>query len=195
MAEELKGRQIGDDCPEAEVDGAYFGGHIRPANKAEDRVVRRLAKHQTSKRKVVVVLRERGGETLPGVFKSESHALSWIESRVVKSTVLHADDAPAWNDLHSRFEVKRIDHQEAYSLDGVSTNMALLQPPAPWRDGAPSLHRWPLSPPVCAGSRLARRQPPRSERRAGATGRETGVGSEGVSGLLWQRHIIGTVSD
>lgn len=105
MAEELKGRQIGDDRPEAEVDGAYFGGHIRPANKAEDRIDRRLAKHQTGKRKVVVVLRERGDETLPGVFKSESHALSWIKSRVVKGTVLHADDAPAWNDLHARFEV------------------------------------------------------------------------------------------
>ncbi len=30
-----------------EVDGAYFGGHIRPANLAEDRIDRRLAQHQT----------------------------------------------------------------------------------------------------------------------------------------------------
>jgi transposase-like protein len=124
MAEEMKGRQIGDDRPEAEVDGAYFGGHIRPANKAEDRVDRRLAKHQTGKRKVVVVIRERGGETVPGVFKSESHALSWVAHRVAKGTVLHADEAPAWNDLHARFEMKRIDHQQAYSLDGASTNWA-----------------------------------------------------------------------
>ena len=120
----MKGRQIGDDRPEAEVDGAYFGGHIRPANKAEDRVDRRLAKHQTGKRKVVVVIRERGGETLPGVFNSEGHALSWIRSRVAKGTVLHADEAPSWNDLHARFEMKRIDHQTAYSLDGASTNWA-----------------------------------------------------------------------
>ena len=124
MSEEMKGRQIGDDRPEAEVDGAYFGGHIRPANKAEDRVDRRLAKHQTGKRKVVVVIRERGGETLPGVFNSEGHALSWIRSRVAKGTVLHADEAPSWNDLHARFEMKRIDHQIAYSLDGACTNQA-----------------------------------------------------------------------
>ena len=124
MAEEMKGRQIGDDRAEAEVDGAYFGGHIRPANKAEDRIDRRLAKHQTGKRKVVVVIRERGGETLPGVFKSESAALAWIKHRVAKGTVLHADEAASWNDLHARYEMKRIDHQKAYSLDGACTNWA-----------------------------------------------------------------------
>jgi transposase-like protein len=106
MAEEMKGRQIGDDRREASVDGAYFGGHIRPANKAEDRIDRRLAKHQTGKRKVVVVIREHGGETLPGVFKSEAAALSWVKHRVNRDTVLHADEAPAWNDLHARFEMK-----------------------------------------------------------------------------------------
>lgn len=124
MAEELKGRQIGDDRPEAEVDGAYFGTYVRPANLKEDRVDRRLRKNYSKNRKVVVVIRERGGETLPGVFKSESQALSWIKHRVVKGTVLHADEASSWNDLHTRFEVKRIDHQQAYSLDGASTNQA-----------------------------------------------------------------------
>lgn len=124
MAEELRGRQIGDDVAEASVDGAYFGGHIRPANLAEDRIDRRLAKHQTGKRKVVVVLREHGGETLPGVFKSESEALDWIKRRVEKGTVLHADEASSWNSLHARYEMKRIDHQKAYSLDGACTNWA-----------------------------------------------------------------------
>jgi hypothetical protein len=37
------------------------------------------------------VIREKGGETLPGVFKSESDALSWVRSRVEPGTVLHAD--------------------------------------------------------------------------------------------------------
>lgn len=50
MAEELKGREIGDDRKEASVDGAFFGGHIRPANLKKDRVDRRLAKHQTGMR-------------------------------------------------------------------------------------------------------------------------------------------------
>jgi hypothetical protein len=124
MSEEMKHRQIGDDRPEAEVDGAYFGGYVKPANKAEDRKDRRLRINQSGKRKVVVVIRERGGETLPGVFKSEHEALSWVAKRVRKGTVLHADEAPAWNDLHARFELKRIDHQSAYSIDGVHTNNA-----------------------------------------------------------------------
>jgi hypothetical protein len=33
---------------------------------------------QTGKRQVVVVMRERGGSTLPAVFRSESAALGWI---------------------------------------------------------------------------------------------------------------------
>lgn len=124
MAEDMKGRVIGDDRPEAEVDGAYFGGYVKPSNLREERVDRRLRKNMSGKRKVVVVIRERGGETLPGVFQSESQAVSWIKSRVVKGTTLHADEASSWNDLHARFEVKRINHEEAYSLDGACTNQA-----------------------------------------------------------------------
>jgi transposase-like protein len=124
MAEELKGRTIGDDHPEASVDGGYFGGYIKPANLAENRIDRRLVRNQTGKRKVVVVIREHGGETLPGVFKSEGAAVSWIKSRVKPGTVLNADEASTWNLLHTRFEVKRINHQEAYSRDGACTNWA-----------------------------------------------------------------------
>lgn len=124
MAEEMKGRTIGDDHNEASVDGAYFGGHLRPANLKENRIDRRLARNQNGKRKCVVVIREHGGETLPGVFASEGAAMAWIKSRVAKGTTLNADEAPHWNDLHNRFEVKRINHQEAYSLDGACTNWA-----------------------------------------------------------------------
>ena len=58
-----------------------------------------------------------GHEPAPGVFKS--HALARVRHRVAKGTVLHADGAPTWNDLHARYETKRIDHQQAYSLDGT----------------------------------------------------------------------------
>jgi hypothetical protein len=82
--------------------------YVKPASLKEHGVDRRLAKNQSGKRKVVVVIRERGGETLPGVFKTEGQALSWVRSRVVKGTVLHADEASIWNDLHARYEMKRI---------------------------------------------------------------------------------------
>src|ERR1700733_8946301 len=47
MAEEFKGRKIGGEGKVAEVDGAYFGGYIRPANFREHRIDRRLARNQT----------------------------------------------------------------------------------------------------------------------------------------------------
>jgi len=40
---------------EVEVDGAYFGGYVRPENRKEDRKDRRLRENQTGKRRVVVV--------------------------------------------------------------------------------------------------------------------------------------------
>ena len=126
MAEELKGRVIGGDGKSAEVDSAYFGGYVKPANRREDRIDRRLSENQSGKRKAVIVIRERGGNTLPAVFPSESHALSFIRSRIEKGTTVHADESANWNDLHARYEMKRINHQEAYSQDGACTNWAEL---------------------------------------------------------------------
>jgi len=72
----------------------------------------------------VVVIREQGGNSVPAVFGTESQAAAFIRARVAKATVLNADEAAAWDGLHERFEVKRINHQEAYSLDGACTNWA-----------------------------------------------------------------------
>lgn len=124
MALEMKGRVIGDDHLEASVDGAYFGGYVKPANLREDRKDRRLWKNQSGKRQCVVIVREHGGQSLPAVFKTEGAALAWIKSRVQPGTVLNADEAPSWNGLHSKFEMKRINHEEAYSLNGACTNWA-----------------------------------------------------------------------
>ncbi|KAF0174544.1 MAG: transposase [Alphaproteobacteria bacterium] len=124
MAAEMKGRMVGGEGQVVETDGAYFGGHVRPANLRKDRVDRRFRKNQNGKRKVVVIVRERGGETLPGVFRSEAQALGFIKARVRKDTLVQADEATSWDALHARFEMKRINHQEAYSFDGACTNWA-----------------------------------------------------------------------
>lgn len=124
MAEELRGRVVGGEGKVAEVDGGYFGGYSKPANMKENRRDRRLGRNQTGKRKVVVVVRERGGNSVPAVFKSESQAAYFIRARIAKGTVVNADEANSWDHLHDRFEVKRINHQEAYSLDGACTNWA-----------------------------------------------------------------------
>jgi transposase-like protein len=124
MAAELKGRTIGGDGKVAEVDAAYFGGYVKPANLAANRKDRRFAMNQSGKRKALIVIRERDGHSLPAVFRSEAQALNFIRSRIAKGTIVNADESPNWNELHARFEMKRIDHQEAYSLDGACTNMA-----------------------------------------------------------------------
>ena len=82
MAEEMRGRVVGGEGKVAEVDGGYFGGYIKPANKKEKRVDRRFAVNQNGKRKVVVIVRERGGNSVPAVFGSESQASAFIRSRV-----------------------------------------------------------------------------------------------------------------
>lgn len=107
-----------------EVDGAYFGGHVRPANHVEDRVDRRKAMHQTGKRKVVVTMRERDGSTLTHVFKSEAEAVPAIAARVEAGSTVHADEASHWDALHSHFLTKRINHSENYSDGEACTNQA-----------------------------------------------------------------------
>jgi transposase-like protein len=118
-------QQTGDKLAgEVEVDGGYFGGHIRPANYRENRVDRRRAKYQTGKRRVVVVMRERKGRTLPFVFKSEAQSVAAIANRVDANAIVHADEAAHWDALHMRFLTKRINHQEAYSDGEACTNQA-----------------------------------------------------------------------
>lgn len=83
-----------------------------------------LSTRPAGKRQVVVVVRERNGKSLQAVFRNEADALGFIRSRVNRGTTLYADEAGSWNDLHSRFEMFRINHQEAYS-DGIAcTNEA-----------------------------------------------------------------------
>jgi hypothetical protein len=43
------------------VDGAYFGGHVRPENEKKDRKDRRLSENKNPDRRVVVVLSQRKG--------------------------------------------------------------------------------------------------------------------------------------
>lgn len=107
-----------------EVDGAYFGGYVKPANYKSVRLDRRLLQNQTGKRRVVVVARERNGKTITAVFKSEAAGVAMIKSRVATGSIVHADEASHWDVLHAHYNTYRINHSEAYSDDGACTNMA-----------------------------------------------------------------------
>lgn len=109
---------------DVEVDGAYFGGYVKPANRKVDRVDRRLAMHRTGKRRVVVIMRERHGQSLPFVFKTEGAAVSTIHERAATGATIHADEASHWDSLHARFLTKRINHSKCYSDGEACTNWA-----------------------------------------------------------------------
>jgi transposase-like protein len=124
MAAEMRGRQLGGEGTEVSIDGMYAGGYVEPSNLRENRRDLRKAESQKGKRKVVVMIRQHGGDSLPAVFQSEAAAVGFIKAHVKPGTVVNADEASGWDSLHARFEMKRINHGEAYSLDGACTNWA-----------------------------------------------------------------------
>ncbi len=105
-----------------EVDGAYFGGHAKLQNKKAERPDRRL--NVPAKRQSVIVARERGGRTLTTVTSKESEGVPFIRSVVAMGATVHADEAGGWDQLHARYEMRRINHSVAFSLDGACTNQA-----------------------------------------------------------------------
>ena len=107
-----------------EVDGAYFGGHVKQENAKADRKDRRLASEQTGKRQSVVVARERQGKTLPFVVAKEADAVALIRQAVAVGSIVHADEASGWDRLHAYYDVMRINHSVAFSKDGACTNQA-----------------------------------------------------------------------
>jgi transposase-like protein len=109
---------------EVEVDGAYFGGKAKEKNVKAERKDRRLPENQTSKRQSVVVARERDGQTFTTVAASEAASFPVIREHVKPGTIVHADEGAAWDRMHAYYEMHRINHSVAYSLDGASTNQA-----------------------------------------------------------------------
>ncbi|WP_375509135.1 IS1595 family transposase [uncultured Caballeronia sp.] len=107
-----------------EVDGAYFGGYVKPANHKLNRLDRRLRLNQNGKRQSVVVVRERNGETLTFVGKSEAAGVAVVKANVAPGTIVHADEASHWDALHGSFETRRINHSVCYSDGSACTNMA-----------------------------------------------------------------------
>lgn len=82
-----------------EIDGAYFGGHIRPENAKADRKDRRLKENQTGKRRVVIVMRERVGRTLPKVTMTEGEGVALAIQNVSRAATMSADEASHWDTL------------------------------------------------------------------------------------------------
>jgi transposase-like protein len=109
---------------EVEIDTAYFGGYIKPANYKKDRIDRRILQNQNGKREGVVVMREREGRTLTSVAKSEHASIPVVQATIADGSTVYADEAANWDVLHARYLTKRINHSECYSDGQACTNMA-----------------------------------------------------------------------
>lgn len=107
-----------------EVDGAIFGGYVKPTNWKKNRRDRRLAENQSDERLTVVVMRERGGRTLPYVFQTEDESVEAVGAHIEQGSIVYADKAGHWDALELKFETKRIDHGQVYSDGESCTNQA-----------------------------------------------------------------------
>lgn len=107
-----------------EVDGAYFGGYVKPANNREDRKDRRRKINQSGKRQVVIVARETKGRTVTHVAETEAAGVAFARDTIEAGSMVHADEASHWDKLAANFPIKRINHKKAYSQDGANTNQA-----------------------------------------------------------------------
>lgn len=107
-----------------EIDGGYFGGYVKPENRKEDRRDRRLLANRTGKRQCVVIMRERGGRSLPFVVASEGDAVPYVRDHVGTLTTIYADEGSGWDDLHAGWHTERVNHSVAFMDKGVCTNQA-----------------------------------------------------------------------
>ena len=82
-----------------------------------------MTRNKNGQRKVVVPIREPGGNSVLAIFNTNSRA-AYIRAHIAKGTVVRAGEAACWDKPYERFEVTRIYHPEAYNLHGARVDMA-----------------------------------------------------------------------
>lgn len=112
---------------EVEIDGAILGGHNRHENmasKGTGKGVYRITKAHNHNRRTVVICKQRGGRSIPFIVRKESDAVPLIKACVDGGSVIHADGAKAWDCLNELYDMLRIEHKYAFSMNGACTNNA-----------------------------------------------------------------------
>ncbi len=65
-------------------------------HRNREQVDRRLSEHRSGKRRVVIIMRERGGKSLPFVCQTEDQSVPVIRARVLSGTTVYADESSSW---------------------------------------------------------------------------------------------------
>jgi transposase-like protein len=121
MAREQAGRQLNGVV---EIDGAYFGGYVKPENQKADRKDLRLKLNRSGKRQCVVIMRERNGKSLPFIVRNEGDAVPYVRDHVGTLATIHADEGTGWDALHAGWDTKRVNHSVSFYDEGACTNQA-----------------------------------------------------------------------
>lgn len=121
MAREQAGRELNGVV---EIDGAYFGGYVKPENKKADRKDLRLSANRSGKRQCVVIMRERNGKSLPFIVRHEGDAVPYVRDHVGTLATIHADEGTGWDALHAGWDTKRVNHSISFYDEGACTNQA-----------------------------------------------------------------------
>jgi len=128
-----------DDSPlsgEVEIDGAYVNGHVRPMNKKEDRVDRRLAENQNPDKRCVLVIRENHtAQACQNGFQGAKRTLAMVIEKecqsvmaklgpryIVPGSRVSADEADSYDPLHAKYDMRRVNHSQEYRADDGTTN-------------------------------------------------------------------------
>ncbi|MDP3210611.1 IS1595 family transposase [Methylotenera sp.] len=125
-------RDLSPMSGEVEIDGAYFHYYVRPANYKANRVDRRLARNLNPNKRCVLVIRERGlagtgaKRSITTVIKveNEKDALALAKKYIVPKATIYTDNHNSYGILAAEYDLKKINHDEAYSHDGVNENQA-----------------------------------------------------------------------
>lgn len=119
---------------EIEMDGAYFGGYVKPENKAKDRKNLSLYENLSGKRKCVVVMRERSKEEKKGAVKTRTFVMSKEAGtpilmhsirNVEKGSFIYTDEHKSYTALDKHYNHLKTNHLEMYSSNnGTNSNQA-----------------------------------------------------------------------
>lgn len=116
---------------EVEIDGAYYGGHTRPANagKLGQKAALKAGKRGQAKlsdKKCILIMVQRGGCTIPMLTPSETTeaAMKAAAKHIKPGSTIYADEHRAYDALHAWFATHRINHQRAFADGAISTNQA-----------------------------------------------------------------------
>ncbi|MHC1701853.1 MAG: IS1595 family transposase [Humidesulfovibrio sp.] len=122
-----------DDTPmdgDVEIDGMHVGGHIRHANRAEDRPEQNEAPTPV---RCVLALCQRNPEHLGGSMRTRVQvvetetaetAFDFITRNVVQGTTIYSDGHAGYDRIGMWYDLRRVNHRRAYHGDnGENINL------------------------------------------------------------------------